>query len=62
LGDDGFGPKRLAERLTASNLGTTATLRSTALLARDGGSWEKLTISYISSYQTLTADKKSKSY
>jgi hypothetical protein len=42
-GDDGFGPKRLAERSTASNLGTAATLRLTALLARDGGSWEKLT-------------------
>ncbi len=42
-GDDGFGPKRLAERPTASNLGTAATLRSTALLARDGGSWKKLT-------------------
>jgi hypothetical protein len=42
-GDDGFGPKPLAERSTASNLGTAATLRSTALLAHDGGSWEKLT-------------------
>ena len=42
-GDDGFGPKRLAERSTASNLGTAATLRSTALLARDSGSWKKLT-------------------
>jgi hypothetical protein len=41
LGDDCFGPKRLAERSTASNLGTAATLRSTAL-ARDGGSWKKL--------------------
>ncbi len=42
-GDNGFGPKRLAEHSTASNLGTAATLRSTAFLARDGGSWEKLT-------------------
>ena len=42
-GDDGFGPKRLAERSTASNLGTAATLRSTALLARDDGSWKTLT-------------------
>ena len=42
-GDNGFGPKRLAERSTASNLGTAATLRSTALLARDDGSWKKLT-------------------
>ncbi len=42
-GDDGFGPNRLAEHLTASNLGTAATLRSTALLARDDGSWKKLT-------------------
>jgi hypothetical protein len=42
-GDNGFGPKRLAKRSTASNLGTAATLWSTALLARDGGSWEKMT-------------------
>jgi hypothetical protein len=42
-GDDGFGPKRRAERSTASNLGTAATLRSTALLACDDGSWKKLT-------------------
>jgi hypothetical protein len=37
-----FGPTRLAEPSIASILGTAATLRSTAL-ARDGGSWEKLT-------------------
>jgi hypothetical protein len=42
-GDDGFGPKRLAERSTASILGTAATLRSTALLAQDDGSWKTLT-------------------
>jgi hypothetical protein len=41
-GNDGFGPTRLAEPSIASTLGTAATLRSTAL-ARDGGSWEKLT-------------------
>jgi hypothetical protein len=43
LGNDGFGPKRLTEPSIASTLGTAATLRSTALLARDGGSWKKLT-------------------
>ena len=42
-GDDGFGPRWRAERSTASNLGTAATLRSTALIARDDGSWKKLT-------------------
>jgi hypothetical protein len=41
LGDDGFGPKQLAEPSIASTLGTATTLRSTAL-ARDGGSWKKL--------------------
>ena len=41
LGDDRFGPKRLAERLTASNLGTAATVWSTAL-ARDVGSSKML--------------------
>ena len=42
-GNDGFGPTRLAEPSIASTLGTAATLRSTALLVHDGGSWEKLT-------------------
>ena len=42
-GDDGFGPKRRAECSTTSNLGTAATLRSMALLARDDGRWKKLT-------------------
>jgi hypothetical protein len=41
-GDDGCGPTRLAEPSIASTLGTAATQRSTAL-ARDGGSWDKLT-------------------
>ncbi len=41
-GNDGYGPTRLAEPSIASTLGTAATLRSTAL-ARDGGSWKKLT-------------------
>jgi hypothetical protein len=42
-GNDGFGPTRLAEpSIAASTLGTATTLRSTAL-ARNGGSWEKLT-------------------
>jgi hypothetical protein len=41
LGDDGFGPKRLAEPSITSILGTVATIWSTAL-ARDGGSWKKL--------------------
>jgi hypothetical protein len=41
LGDDGFGPKRLATSSIASILGTAATFWSTAL-ARDGGSWKKL--------------------
>ena len=39
---DEFGPKRRDERSTASIWGTAATLRSTALLARDDGSWKKL--------------------
>ena len=39
---DKFGPKRRDERSTASIWGTAATLRSTALLARDDGSWKKL--------------------
>ena len=43
LGNDGFGPKRLTEPSIASTLGTAATLRSTALLARDDGRWKKLT-------------------
>jgi hypothetical protein len=42
LGDE-FGPKRRDEFSTASIWGTAATLRSTALLARDDGSWKKLT-------------------
>ena len=37
LGDNWFGPKRLAERSTASTLGTAATLRSTALARNVGG-------------------------
>ena len=38
LGDDGFGPKRLAERLTALILGTAATTSwSTALACDDDG-------------------------
>ncbi len=41
-GNDGYGPKRLTEPSFASTLGTAATIRSTAL-ARDGGSWKKLT-------------------
>ena len=41
-GNDGYGPTRLAEPSIASTVGTAATLRSTAL-ARDGGSWKKLT-------------------
>ena len=41
LGNDGFGPKRLAEPSIASTLGTAATIWSTAL-ARDGGSWKEL--------------------
>jgi hypothetical protein len=41
-GNDGYGPTRLAEPSIASTLGTAATLRSTAL-ARDDGSWKKLT-------------------
>ena len=41
LGDNGFGPKRLAEHLTASSLGTAATVWSTAL-ARDVGSSKML--------------------
>jgi hypothetical protein len=41
-GNDGFGPTRLAEPSIASTLGTAATLRSTAL-ARDDGSWKRLT-------------------
>ena len=41
LGDDGFGPKRLAISSIASILGTAATFWSTAL-ARGGGSWKKL--------------------
>jgi len=40
-GDDGFGPKRLAEPSIASILGTATTIWSTAL-ARDVGSWKKL--------------------
>jgi hypothetical protein len=42
--NDGFGPKRLVEPSIASILGTAATLRSTALLARNGGSWRRLTV------------------
>ena len=42
-GNDGFGPTRLVEPSIASILGTAATLRSTALRARDGGSWRRLT-------------------
>jgi hypothetical protein len=42
LGNDGFGPKWLAEPSIASTyLGTAATIRSTAL-ARYGDSWKKL--------------------
>ena len=41
LGDSGFGPKRLAEHLTASILGTAATTWSTAL-ARDVGGRKNL--------------------
>jgi hypothetical protein len=41
MGDDGFGPKRLATSSIASILGTAATFWSTAL-ARGGGSWKKL--------------------
>jgi len=41
LGNDWFGPKRLAERSIASMLGTAATIWSTAL-AHDVGSWKKL--------------------
>jgi len=42
LGNDGFGPTRLAKPSIASTLGTAATLRSTAR-SRDVGSWKKLT-------------------
>ena len=42
-GDDRFGPRWHAERSIASNLGTAATLRSTALISRDDGSWMELT-------------------
>ena len=41
-GNDGYGPKRLAEPSIASTLGTAATIRSTAR-ARGDGSWEKPT-------------------
>ena len=41
-GNDGFGPTRLAKPSIALTLGTAATLRSTAL-ARDDGSWKRLT-------------------
>jgi hypothetical protein len=41
-GNNGYGPTRLAEPSIASTLGTAATLRSTAL-ARNDGSWKKLT-------------------
>jgi hypothetical protein len=41
-GNNGYGPTRLAEPSIASTLGTAVTLRSTAL-ARDDGSWKKLT-------------------
>jgi hypothetical protein len=41
LGNNGFGPKRLAPPSIASTLGMAATIRSTAL-ARDGCSWKKL--------------------
>jgi hypothetical protein len=41
LGNDGFGPKRLAEPSIASILGTATTIWSTAL-ACDNGSWKKV--------------------